>query len=65
MANSLVGPGRGRQPLDLGGAVAPITLLKLWRVISAEVRALRPIFWCRLRDRFDPGVTLLRLEVEP
>jgi len=63
--NSSGDRGRGRRPLALGGAVGPITLPKSWRVTSAEVRTPGPLFWCRLRDRFDPGVTLLRLEVEP
>ena len=65
MASSLVDRGRGRRPLGLGGAAGPTMLPKSWRVIFAEVRALKPLFWCRLRDRFDPGVTLVRLEVGP
>jgi hypothetical protein len=65
MANSLAGRERGPRPLALGGAVGLITLPKSLRVISAEVRALKPLYWCRLRDRSDPGVTLLRLEVGP
>jgi len=65
MANNSGDQGRGRRPLVLGGAVGLIMLPKSWRVISAEVRTPRPLFWCCLRDRFDPGVTLLRLEVGP
>ena len=65
ITNNLGDRGRGRQPLALGGAVGPITLRKSWPVISAEVRTPGPLFWCRLRDRLDPGVTLLRLEVGP
>lgn len=66
MANNSEDQERGHQPLGLEGVVGLITLLKSLRVISAEVRiALGPFFWCALRDRSDPGVTLLRLEVGP
>jgi len=65
MANNSGDRGRGRRPLVLGGVAGRIMLLKSWRVISAEVRTPGPLFWCCLRDRFDPGVTLLRLDVGP
>ena len=45
MANNSGDQGREHQPPVLGGVVGLIMLLKSWRVISAEVRTPRPLFW--------------------
>ena len=59
MANSSEGRERERRLLGPEGEAGLIMLPKSLPVTSAEVR-----FAC-LRDRFDPGVAPLRLEVGP